>query len=123
MKRLIIAAALALSASPAVAEPVELVCEGTLHGISEKPVPVDGIHILITEDRVVVSGSPYYSGSYIIDVSKSDAAQVNFDHGEYWGGFINRYSGSLVLQKSSDAEKEKIDHVINANCGKADPLF
>lgn len=126
MKNLIIAAALTLSATPAWAEPVELECEGNLHTFKEdvSPYPVSGIRLLIDEDhnRVDVSGLSLYSALYAIDPGKGDAAIIVFDYG-LWKGSINRYNGALALSKCTTSECARYDHVVNATCGKADPLF
>jgi len=124
MKRLIIAAALALCASPAWAEPVDLVCSGEFSWFGESygSAPVSGIHVVVTADQVEVSGFRYYSGSYAIDPSKGDEASIFFISG-LWMGSINRYSGELIVNKCKETGCASMDHAVNATCGKADPLF
>lgn len=123
-KHLIAAAALTIFALPAAAAPVELVCKGTLHWYGENyhSQPVDGVHIRIGDSTVQVSGTLLYSAAYALDRGNSDAALVMFDYG-LWGGSINRYSGELGLYKFKDTDRRKMEHSINATCGKADPLF
>jgi hypothetical protein len=123
MKPLLLAAALtAVTTLHAAAAPVELVCNGELHMNAEKPIPINGIHIMIGDDTVQVSGFNWYAATYRIDREKSDAASVSFTSG-LWGGSINRYSGELGLTKWADETKKKLEHFIKAGCNKADPLF
>jgi hypothetical protein len=124
MKHLIAASVLTILALPAAAAPVELVCNGTLHwyGDSHGSSLVNGIHILVGDDAVQVSGTTLYAATYRITRENSDAAVIRFSFG-LWAGSINRYSGELTLNKWSDTAEMKVDHSINATCGKADPLF
>jgi hypothetical protein len=127
MKRLIIAAALALSASPALAEQVDLECEGNLYVSDSQPENwrVSGIRVIIMEDddTVVVAGLPPFSATYTIDPSKGDAARIEFFFSDLWQGSINRYNGELQLLKCAKADCKSFDNVVQATCGKAGPLF
>tara|TARA_R110000868_G_scaffold231928_1_gene485382 strand:+ start:1271 stop:1615 length:345 start_codon:yes stop_codon:yes gene_type:complete len=79
LKRLIIiTAALALSVSPAWAEPVDLECEGTLSWMGESggSGPISGIHIVVRGEQVEVSGLSIYSASYSVDRSKGEEALI-----------------------------------------------
>jgi len=125
MKPLLLAAVFtALTALPAAAEPVELVCNGSMfiYGENYQSQPVEGIHILIGDSTVQVSGNRFYSGTYSINRSSGDAALVMFDLG-LWGGDVNRYSGNLGLMKWKDDDRKKVEHSVSAKCGKAYPLF
>lgn len=124
MKRLIAAATLVMLPLSAAAAPAELVCEGTLYWYGEKSgsMPISGIHILVADETVQVSGTALYSATYPIDREKSDAARVVFDLGLHTGD-INRYNGKLGLVNWTDDTKTNFNNIISATCGKADPLF
>jgi hypothetical protein len=125
LKPLLFAAALAaVTALPANAEPVELVCNGTQYWTGEDhgSMQINGIHILVGDQTVEVSGTRIFAAIYPIDRDDSDAARVVFTLG-LWGGSINRYSGELALSKHTDDTQKTVEHLINAKCGKADPLF
>ena len=126
MKPLLLAATLlAVTALPAAAEPVELVCNGWLHQSGEFSTPsaMNGMHLLVGAKTVVVSGGNHIkSTTYAIDKEASDAATLYFSSGR-WTGSLNRYSGELTLlpERAPDGTQSK-GHLM-ATCGKADPLF
>lgn len=126
--RHLIAAALTLFALPATAEPVELACNGTLHRRGDVPgeSPMNGMHILVGENTVVVSGGNHIEPTtYSVDSEASDAASLFFSSGR-WEGSLNRYSGELLLWPVRQPEVTKSAQFkgwLAATCGKADPLF
>lgn len=128
MKALLLATALALTATPALAEPVDLECVGTQWLAGEKELDswsVSGIRVIILEDAstVVVAGLKPFSATYTIDPSKGDAARLEFFFADRWQGAINRYNGELELRRCSETDCKSFDNVVQATCAKADPLF
>lgn len=125
MKPLLLAAALtAVIALPAGAEPVELVCNGKIHWYGENrgSNAVNGIHILVRDNTVEVSGTATFAATYPIDRDDSDAARLVFRL-DLWGGALNRYSGELSMNKWTNEDQSSFDYWLIATCGKADPLF
>jgi hypothetical protein len=126
MKPLLLAAAfLAVTALPASAETVELVCNGWLHQSGEFSTPsaMNGMHLLVGAKTVVVSGGNHaYPTTYAINKEESDAANLVFSSGR-WFGRLNRYSGELWLMREPQADGKHFKGRLEAKCGKADPLF
>jgi hypothetical protein len=127
MKPLLLAITFTLTAAPALADPVDLECEGTmwLMGTKANSWHVSGIRVIIVEDAgtVVVAGEPLFSATYTIDLSKGDAARLEFFFADRWQGAINRYNGELQLLRCAKADCKSFDNVVQATCAKADPLF
>ena len=124
MKALILAAAFALTAAPVMAEPVDLVCSGTFdwYGQDYGSAPLSGVHVVVHEQVVEVSGFKAYTGLYSIDRTKGDDAVIVFNSG-LWNGSINRFDGQLTLYKCSDMQCGRWQHSASATCTKAEPLF
>ncbi len=125
MKRLIAAICLSTLALPAMAEPVELVCNGTLerYGELSPPSEIKGMHLLVGPRTVVVSGGNHLEPTtYTIDRQESDAASLVFNSGR-WFGVLNRYSGELTLMPEYKTDVTEFRGHLDATCGKADPLF
>lgn len=125
MKSLLLATALALTATPAMAEGVELMCNGTIVRDEKLGLhsAMEGMHILVGKDTVVISGGNHLKPvTYAIDREESDAANLIFSSGR-WFGILNRYSGELALMPEHEPDGTQFKGYVSATCAKADPLF
>lgn len=125
MKRILAASTLAMLASPAAADPVELVCNGELTKYDDNHFhsPINGMHILVGNGTLMISGGNHGEPTtYAIDSEASNAADLFFSSGR-WGGRLNRYSGELMLWPEPDTTAATFNGHLSARCGKADPLF
>ena len=125
MKLAIATCVVAILALPATATPVELVCNGTLTRSDEIGLgtPINGMHLLVGNKTVVVSGGNHLDPvTYTVDAAESDAASLVFSSGR-WFGILNRYSGELSMLPEPDTNRRRGQTMLEAKCGKAEPLF
>jgi len=137
MKIIFLATTLALIATPAMSEQVELMCNGQYKNYKDgSSASQNGIKVVLDEGEGLVSirgGYYYFNGDYeISDIELvRESPDVVFvssftnDDGKMLGrlGTLNRYTGELGVFACGDVECVDYYADQSATCVKAAPLF
>ncbi len=132
MNKIVIVFALVFSTSLGNAQDhnlIKLQCEGTYSDFSTpgaRDLPVKGIYVEITGDRVSVHGSPGFDSVYSVTNRSENGLGIQLDSNTSYGGFLNRFSGELSIAETSKVRIDgnyKIKQMLNAVCNKARALF
>lgn len=107
----------------------KLQCEGTYDNYTStdmRDVPVKGMYVEISSDRVKVLGSAGFDASYSVITRRENGLGFQLESNRSYGGFLNRFSGDLSLMEKGVVENDgsfKMKQSISAVCGKAKSLF
>ena len=108
---------------------IKLQCEGTYNDFSTpnlRDIPVKGIYIEISGDRVTVAGAPGFDSVYSVISRLDDGLGFQLNSNISYGGFLNRFSGELNLMEKGKVSKDgsyKIRQLLSAHCINARALF
>ena len=89
-------------------------------------VPLDGIYIEISGNRVRVFGASGFDGTYAIVTRLEHGIGLEHEFNHSYGGFLNRLSGTLSLAEKGKIGSDgryKLNQLLTAMCGKAKLLF
>jgi hypothetical protein len=109
--------------------PIKLQCEGTYSDFSKpdiRDIPVKGIYIEISGNRVTVLGAPGFDSTYSVINRMENGLGIQLDSDRSYEGFLNRFSGELSLMEKDNIAKDgsyKIKQMLSAVCYKARSLF
>ena len=106
----------------------KLQCNGTYtnFGMQLQDVPLNGIYIEISGNRVRVFGAAGFDGTYAIVTRLEHGMGLQHEFNHSYGGFLNRFSGTLSLTEKGKIGSDgsyKLNQLLTAMCGKAKLLF
>ena len=107
----------------------KLQCEGTYDNYTStdtRDVPVKGIYVEVSGDRVKVLGAVGFDAIYSVITRREDGLGFQLESNPSYGGFINRFSGQLSLMEKGAIAKDgsfKLKKGVSAVCGKTKSLF
>lgn len=107
----------------------KLQCEGIYTNytlLDMRDIPINGIYIEISGDRVKVLGALGFDSTYSVINRLENGLGIQLDSNKSYGGFLNRFSGQLSLTEKGEVGKGgsyKMRQSISALCSKARSLF
>ena len=109
----------------------KLQCEGKYYDNTStdtrtKDVPMKGIYVEISGDRVKVLGAAGFNATYSVITRLENGVGFRLESNPSYGGFLNRFSGQLSLTEKGAVAKDgshKLKQMMVAECGKAKSLF
>jgi len=108
----------------------KLQCEGTYTNFAYpdmRDVPIKGIYVEVSGDRVKVLGTTAFDASYSVITRREDGLGFRHESNPLYNGFLSRFSGELtVMEKGAivkDGVMSQLKQILNAVCRKAKPLF
>lgn len=104
-------------------------CEGKYNNYTStdmRDVPIKGIYVEISGDRVKVLGAVGFQGTYSVITRREDGVGFRLESNPSYGGFLNRFSGQLSIMEKGAVAKDgsfNAKQMMSAECARAKALF